>query len=356
MSTITKGLIGIDDMSLGTSTFTRTTSTGGTATLTQVDFVRQTSTSTQTIAGPLVVSPILTGTLTFTKDPGVIQGFNTSGATPGGVVTITAGSNSGGSAAGGALNLRSGSGSSGANGGAIAVAAANGAGTGNGGAVSITSGSGLTSGAVSISSANSASVGAVGITAGNGVTGGNGGVVNITGGNGNTAGNGGSINLTPGSKAGGGTDGAVNISKLIGQYNGISTVGNGVPAEYATVDLTGQTAPIAATTLYAPTISGLFRVSAYLKITTTGTSPVLGPVTITFTDATDSVAQSVVMSQQLQTGATSNTGNNGNTTGSVLTGSLIVNAKAATNIQYAVAFTGTIGAAQYEVHLKLEAL
>lgn len=144
--------------------------------------------------------------------------------------------------------------------------------------------------------------------------------------------------------------------KPIFNYNGINTVSNGVPAEYATVDLTAQTAGIAATTLYTPAATGMFRISAYLKITTAGTSPVLGPLTITYTDGTDSVAQSVVMSQQLQTGATSNTGNNGNTATSVLTGSLIIYAKTGVAIQYAVALTGTVGAAQYEVHLKCEAL
>ena len=57
-SLLVKGLIAIDDMNLGTSTFLRQTSTGGTATLTQVDFVRQTTTGTQTLAGSLVVSTL----------------------------------------------------------------------------------------------------------------------------------------------------------------------------------------------------------------------------------------------------------------------------------------------------------
>lgn len=138
-------------------------------------------------------------------------------------------------------------------------------------------------------------------------------------------------------------------------YNNIVTVSNGIPSEYATVDLTSQTAPIIATTLYTPITSGMFRISAYLKITTTGTSPVLGPLTITYTDGTDSVAQSVVMAMQTQAGANT-TSNAGNTATSVLTGILVIWAKVGVAIQYAVALTGTIGATQYEVHLKLEAL
>lgn len=57
MSIITKGLIGMEDLSLGTSTFTRATSTGGTNTLTQVDFLRRTPSAPQTVTGqPLTLT------------------------------------------------------------------------------------------------------------------------------------------------------------------------------------------------------------------------------------------------------------------------------------------------------------
>lgn len=142
---------------------------------------------------------------------------------------------------------------------------------------------------------------------------------------------------------------------LLTQYNNINTVSNGIPSEYATVDRTGQVAAITATTLYTPVATGMFRVSAYLKITTTGTSPVLGPVTITYTDGTDSVAQSNVMLLATQAGAAA-TSNAGNTTTSTLNGSMVIFALTGVAIQYAVALTGTVGTAAYEVHLKLEAL
>lgn len=50
--TITKGLIGVQDISIGTSTFTRSTSTGGTNTMTQVQLGSfATSTATSATAG-----------------------------------------------------------------------------------------------------------------------------------------------------------------------------------------------------------------------------------------------------------------------------------------------------------------
>lgn len=159
----------------------------------------------------------------------------------------------------------------------------------------------------------------------------------------------------------GNTGGSLSLTNtsLVGSiltYKNIATVSGGVPAEYATVDLTGQVAAIAATTLYTPTATGMFRISAYLKITTPGTSPVFGPITITYTDGTDSVAQSVIMATQTQAGVVGATGNAGNSTTSVLTGSLIIYAKTGVAIQYAIALTGTVGSGAYEAHLKLEAL
>jgi hypothetical protein len=56
-----------------------------------------------------------------------------------------------------------------------------------------------------------------------------------------------------------------------------------------------------------------------------------------------------------QTGAAVTT-NAGNTTTSVLTGSMFIFALTGVAVQYAVAFTGTIGAALFELHLRAEAL
>jgi hypothetical protein len=152
---------------------------------------------------------------------------------------------------------------------------------------------------------------------------------------------------------------------LISTYNSITTVSNGVPAEYATVDLTAQTAAKAATTLYAvpAAAGGMYRISGYAKVTTAATSSTLGGATglvITFTDNTDSVAQSVTAGGFLQSGnpIVAGTNNTGNTTTTVsYFPSIIVWAKASTNIQYAFGYTSVAAATmQYELHLKLEAM
>lgn len=305
MSIITKGLIGIEDMSLGTSTFNRTTSTGGTNTLTQVDFVRMTSTAAQTITGPILVLSTITSSTYVTRTANPASAGNLRLAN-----TDTIGWRN-------SANL------------ADDFIQASGAASGNAPADMLATSifSGINSPMLSAGStpALNAASGQVRLATG--------GVISWR----NNA-NGADIPL------GKNTSDQLTFNSQV------------VPSETAVVDLTGQTAAISATTIFTPTATGMFRISAYLKITTTGTSPVLGPVTITYTDGTDSVAQSVVMAQQLQTGAMSTTGNNGNTTTSVLTGSLYIFAKTGVAIQYAVALTGTVGAAQYEVHLKCEAL
>lgn len=113
-------------------------------------------------------------------------------------------------------------------------------------------------------------------------------------------------------------------------------------------------AAIASTILYPvpATQGGMYKVTFYLKVTRAATtSSVLGALTITYTDATDSVAQSVVALGSTQTGVGATT-NAGNSTVSVLQGTVIVNAKAGTTINFSVAYT-SVGATamQYEIHL-----
>lgn len=140
-------------------------------------------------------------------------------------------------------------------------------------------------------------------------------------------------------------------------YNNIATVDNGVPSELGNANLTGQTAAKAATTLYTPAATGRFRISIYLKVTTAASvSSVLGPVTITYTDGTDSVAQSVVMALQTEAGAVATT-NVGNLTTSILSGTLYIYALTAVPIQYAIAYT-SVNAAEmaYAARLTCEAM
>jgi len=141
----------------------------------------------------------------------------------------------------------------------------------------------------------------------------------------------------------------------VGTISAADLAGAGVALEKATVDLTAQTTALGPTSLINPPLTRMYRISAYLKVTTAGTTSTLGPLTITYTDGTDSVAQSNVMLMADETGAAV-TLNSINTTVSVLTGSMIVWVAAGGPIQYAVAYASTGTAMQYEVHLKLEAM
>lgn len=139
-------------------------------------------------------------------------------------------------------------------------------------------------------------------------------------------------------------------------YNNIATVSNGIPSELATIDSTGLVAAVTTATLYTPAATGMYRISAALKITTTGTAPVAGPITITYTDGDGSVAQSQVMLLQSTTGTVVTTTVNNSTTTGTVNGSMVIYAKTGVAIQYAVAASGTFGTGVYSVHLKCEAL
>lgn len=150
------------------------------------------------------------------------------------------------------------------------------------------------------------------------------------------------------------------ISGKVLSYAGIPTVSNGTPAEYATIDLTGKTAAITATTLYTPAATGMFRISVYAKVTTAdGASSSLGGstgLTIGYTDGTDNIAQSTVAQLVTQAGAAAIV-NAGNTTATKLLGSVVIYALTGVAITYAFDYTsGTPGTMTYELHLKVEAL
>jgi len=130
-------------------------------------------------------------------------------------------------------------------------------------------------------------------------------------------------------------------SKIL-HYNSIATVDNGVPSELGHLDLVAQSTAITATTIYTPTATGRFRISVYEKVTTAASvSSVLGGATgtvLTFTDGTDSVAQSITMGLDNQGGTLALT-NNGNTTTTSLNGSAYIYAKTGVAIQIAVGYT-----------------
>lgn len=143
--------------------------------------------------------------------------------------------------------------------------------------------------------------------------------------------------------------------------NGTIYVGNkGVwkadSGQVASASLTGQVAAISATTLYTPTVSGIYTLDWYAKVTVVdGASSTLGALTVTFKD-TDTVNQSIVAGGFTQAGAAATT-NTGNTTASSLNGNLTINAASGTAIQYAVAYaSGTPGVMTYEIKFRLSFL
>jgi len=148
--------------------------------------------------------------------------------------------------------------------------------------------------------------------------------------------------------AGTGTFAGLVLNGKATTYNSVATVSNGIPSELATVDLTAQTAAIGTTTLYAvpATGAGMYRISYTAKVTTAAsTSSTLGVLTVGYTDA-DATTPTIV-------GAT----NTGNTTTSLVQDTVIVYAKASTNITYAMGYI-TSGATPmaYNLHIKCEAL
>lgn len=138
-------------------------------------------------------------------------------------------------------------------------------------------------------------------------------------------------------------------------YAGIATVSQGQPAEYATVDLTAQSAAISATTLYAVPAGGqgMYRISWSATVTTAATTDsVLGGTNgfqIIYTSPTDSVVKTTIPGNTIVA--------DDNTTGTAIGGTLVVYAKLSTNIQYSMGYASTGGTAMaYELHLKLESL
>ena len=140
----------------------------------------------------------------------------------------------------------------------------------------------------------------------------------------------------------------------ISNYNTVATVRNGTSANYASADLTSQTAAIGATTLYAAASTGVYRINWSAAVTTASDgSSVLGGSTgfqVTYTSPTDSVVKTTVAGNSVTSAA--------NTTGTATSGSLIVYAKTGTNISYSFGYSSTFTTTTmaYELHITLEAL
>lgn len=147
----------------------------------------------------------------------------------------------------------------------------------------------------------------------------------------------------------GSTKFAVNSSGLCTEYDGIACTGQGLPAAVGIVTTGTHTAAIVASNLLAaPVAGGFYRISAYMKITVATSTPVAGPITISYKDS-DGVTQSVVMALHNAAGAIATS--TGSTTTTPVMGQMPIYCGSGTAIQYAVAFSGT---GTYELVLKCE--
>jgi hypothetical protein len=145
---------------------------------------------------------------------------------------------------------------------------------------------------------------------------------------------------------------AISGSGYVSKYNSTTTAGIGMVPIYGVANLTAQTANVAATTITSAPSAGLYRVSVYSTVTTAATSSsTLPDVEIIYTDQDTSVVRTVQVTA----------GNSGNTTSASAAQDVIINAKNATNIQYAVgqnqayASSGAT-AMQYACRIRLEYL
>ena len=160
----------------------------------------------------------------------------------------------------------------------------------------------------------------------------------------------GAASLAIGNGTAGDTTGNLSFNKVI-KYAGVATVSAGVPSELATVDLTAQSAAITATTLYAVPAAGagMYLITWVAKITTKdAAASTLGGTNgfqVSYTSPTDSVVGTDSPTTPVISAA--------NTTGTSISGSEVVYAKASTNIQYAFGYTSTTpGQMVYELHIK----
>ena len=144
-------------------------------------------------------------------------------------------------------------------------------------------------------------------------------------------------------------------------YNGISTVSNGVPSEIVTIDSTGLTANVGATTLYSVPSSGagMYRISAYLVTTTAASvSSTMPNAQVVYTDKDSNTSVTLDISPILGAAGLGQSGLlTANTVGTVFSGIAVIYVKASTTVQYqTVNYASTAAGMAYALHIKLELL
>lgn len=157
----------------------------------------------------------------------------------------------------------------------------------------------------------------------------------------------GNSNLSGGLTLGSGTL-AANSSGVVTQYNNIATVKGGVLPQVNYVELTGKTSSASGNAYVVPSSgAGDYEVLYYAKVTTVGSTSVLGPLTIGWTDP-DGSSPSCVFPPSA--------GLSGNTLTTQFNGVCFVKAGASTNITYSMSYGSTGTAMQYELSIRVIAL
>lgn len=121
----------------------------------------------------------------------------------------------------------------------------------------------------------------------------------------------------------------------------------------SSIDLTGQGANIAATTLLAAAPAGIYRISIHVQLTTpAGTSSTFPDVQIIYTEGDSGVSHTLTLLGSQQVAATTNT------TAVFSTTTFVLNVSGATTIQYATVnyASNAGGAMKYSLHIRTESL
>ena len=137
-----------------------------------------------------------------------------------------------------------------------------------------------------------------------------------------------------------------------------SPTGPSAPAIVATVKLTGQTAPISATTLFTPTATGVYRVSAYMtQVTPVNLLNVFWYLNLRWTDDAGAEAASVQTNHMLLQTLTSGTPPEAYGFNSLFPGnSSIIEVKAGQPITYSVVLSAGTSGGTYSLYMVVERL
>lgn len=152
-------------------------------------------------------------------------------------------------------------------------------------------------------------------------------------------------------------NGPLTLGNLLTKYNGIATVSNGIPAEYATIDLTGQTDSIGGTPIYVVPTDGQYRLSWNAKITTAGgVSSTIGPLSVFYTDP-DGITQNVTCLAQVSGGSLDKS-DVGNSSDTFLLGiPMLLNCAASGTVSFNFAYASNpANDMAYNLHMTLERL